>query len=291
MKNSFKIMFKEYIKLKPIEIQQSISEFPAAYIPIGALEWHSYHLPLGFDGLKAEFLLRKVCEKINKGILFPTLYFGAYDTMNFPWTFHFSKQCLRKQIKAFVKQLYKIGFKVIVLLTGHYPLSHVKHLKNIAKRFMKKHKDSYIIAIPEQYLLHDLNYFGDHAAHWETNLGLALMPELVDLNQLPLLPNYITRLESYGIMGNDPKVHSNEEDGKKMVSLFVERMVEIIEKCWINKMQKPIFEIYFNFDKAMKKLRNPKNLMNTINILGMSSRTDLFAYLKWIIRGKKYKKI
>ena len=50
-------MFVEYIKTRPGEIEAAIKEFPCALVPIGSLEWHGPHLPLGLDGIKADALL------------------------------------------------------------------------------------------------------------------------------------------------------------------------------------------------------------------------------------------
>jgi hypothetical protein len=44
-------MFYEFISLRPGQMEQAIKEYPLALVPFGALEWDSYHLPLGFDGI------------------------------------------------------------------------------------------------------------------------------------------------------------------------------------------------------------------------------------------------
>ena len=40
-----------YEELNPQEFKQRILEAPIAYLPLGTLEWHGRHLPLGTDGL------------------------------------------------------------------------------------------------------------------------------------------------------------------------------------------------------------------------------------------------
>ncbi|MHA1255309.1 MAG: creatininase family protein, partial [Promethearchaeota archaeon] len=40
-----------YIELTPQEFQERLLEAPIAYLPLGTLEWHGRHLPLGADGL------------------------------------------------------------------------------------------------------------------------------------------------------------------------------------------------------------------------------------------------
>ena len=54
-----------------------------------------------------------------------------YDTIGFPYTFHFSKSGWQKQFAEFMDQLYKTGFKIIVFITGHYPGTQVKHIREL----------------------------------------------------------------------------------------------------------------------------------------------------------------
>src|SRR5438445_622247 len=43
----------EYELMRPPEIAQARARLPLAFIPIGPLEWHGPHLPMGMDGLHA----------------------------------------------------------------------------------------------------------------------------------------------------------------------------------------------------------------------------------------------
>ncbi len=42
-----------YQELTPAEFTARLEKCPVAYLPLGTLEWHSYHLPLGSDGLQS----------------------------------------------------------------------------------------------------------------------------------------------------------------------------------------------------------------------------------------------
>jgi creatinine amidohydrolase len=286
------ILLVEYIRCRPNQLEGAILEFPMAIIPFGALEWHSRHLPLGFDGLKAEILAHRLGEKLGKGVIFPTIYFGAYNTMNFPWTFHFSANYLRAQIETFVNQLYYMGFRMIIMITGHYPSTQVLHFRRVAQNFMKKHPDAFVLGIPEYLVLQDLDYIGDHAAKEETSIGLALFPELIDLNQLPAGWNYIDRAQYLGIMGRDPKTEADFQRGQLLVDCFCDRLVKVIEVTWVTKSQQPFKEIYKNADKFTKQIFSLKNIDRTLSLQGMENRAMLRGYLKWGIfkRGKMQRK-
>ena len=48
---------------------------PVAWLPTGTFEWHSFHLPLGFDGVKAEALCVEAARAIG-GFVLPTMFYG-----------------------------------------------------------------------------------------------------------------------------------------------------------------------------------------------------------------------
>ena len=45
------------------------------YVPVGTLEWHGVHNPVGADTLQAEGLAM-LCAQQGGGLVFPPLYYG-----------------------------------------------------------------------------------------------------------------------------------------------------------------------------------------------------------------------
>ncbi len=43
-----------YEELCPAEFQERLQACPVAYLPLGTLEWHGPHLPLGADGIQSQ---------------------------------------------------------------------------------------------------------------------------------------------------------------------------------------------------------------------------------------------
>ncbi|MBN2151195.1 MAG: creatininase family protein [Candidatus Lokiarchaeota archaeon] len=269
----------EVIKARPGQLEAAIEAFPAAYVALGSIEWHGPHLPLGFDGLKAEALLRRVAERVGKGVLFPTMYWRGYQTMNFPYTIHTPSF----SAKDIARQLYGMGFKVVVLVTGHYPPAQVRNVRGAATWLMKKHKDAYAIGIPEQFLLQDLGYLGDHAAKDETSMGLALVPGLVDVTALPKGFTYMERCTRLGVMGHDPAAAASAELGERAASAFVERLSSIIEAAWEGKSQAPIWNMYRDADRLARQHQNILKASAFVEAQGMDSKKDLLAYAKWFL--------
>ena len=61
--------------LRPAEFRERRDAFPAAWLPVGTIEWHGTHLPLGLDGLKSEGLCIEGARALG-GVVFPGMYYG-----------------------------------------------------------------------------------------------------------------------------------------------------------------------------------------------------------------------
>ena len=67
-------MEKRFHMLRPEQIIEQRDKCPVAYIPLGTLEWHGLHNPIGADGLQAEELALRCADQ--GGVVFPTVYYG-----------------------------------------------------------------------------------------------------------------------------------------------------------------------------------------------------------------------
>ena len=54
--------WKNYEELRPDQLEALIDKSPIAFWPLGLLEHHGWHLPIGFDGIKAQ----RTCQRIAK---------------------------------------------------------------------------------------------------------------------------------------------------------------------------------------------------------------------------------
>jgi creatinine amidohydrolase len=67
-----KVRFDE---LLPHEFRKRLAERPIAYLPLGTLEWHGEHLPLGADAIQSEALMVE-CARRMGGIVMPAIHLG-----------------------------------------------------------------------------------------------------------------------------------------------------------------------------------------------------------------------
>lgn len=208
--------------LLPSEVRRIIEKTPVAYIPIGPIEWHGEHLPLGVDPLIAGGLLRRVAEKAG-GVILPAMHISC-GLLNFPFSLSDSQQALDRAIRHTVEQVYKEGFKCIVVLTGHGPMDQIHTIKSACEDLMTQHPDCRAFGLCWFELLVDSEeeLIIDHAAKVETSLMQALCPSLVDLSKLSDDPEEIPK----GVYGKNPKFTASPEWGSRMVDHFVKNLTD-----------------------------------------------------------------
>ena len=174
---------KRYERLRPDQLAECLQEAPIVFWPLGLLEHHGWHLPVGFDGLKAEQMCIRIAENTG-GVLLPVMWWGADGGHgDFLWTHYQSRGAATAILKKTLEQLVRFGFRVFVLLAGHYPWQGV--LESVLPAFAEDHPDLLFLWGTEMSIAAPATQLsGDHAAQEETSYGLALFPELVDLNAL-----------------------------------------------------------------------------------------------------------
>jgi len=221
-----------YHLLRPAQVRARREACPVVYIPIGTIEWHGPHNPLGADTLQAEGLA-EMCARKGGGLVFPGLYYGesrseslmeanAEDREDIaeamglaPDNFLPERQPFSptEQVLGYQRLLLHIlaeaetlGFRLGVLVAGHYPL--IDHARSAALLFNKRRYSKYkgmLAWACVDYLMVRETWpdSGDHAAGWETSHLMALHPELVDLSLLPPRGQKLTGIMVSGLLPQD----------------------------------------------------------------------------------------
>ena len=232
-----------YIELTPQEFKERLSQAPIAYLPLGTLEWHGYHMPLGADGLISSGFFIELAKKIG-GIVLPMLFLGpdnsktvdgkeyyGMDIQSYPLqhpqqllgSAYCVKKSFFKQVLAeILKQLKRAGFKIVVA-HGHSPSTMAFYQSS------KKWREEFDLELFTCWRDNESDGLGiqtDHAAANETSLMMGLRPELVKIENLPRDMDE----KPLGLLGKDPRKFASSEEGKKIISLHVERMAEILKE-------------------------------------------------------------
>ena len=212
-----------YEQMRPDEIESVQAFRSIAYIPWGALEYHSYHNPVGLDGIKAYNMCIDLAKQVG-GVVIPPIYQAAnliksYPGVDFPkHSIEFSEGLIDMTCREYFEQLVQNDFKIIVLLIGHAGEPHIDILKRVAEDFNKKYPDCHFWAFAEFDILDDNMLTANHSALGETSLQLYYAPETVALERLPQ-DREITLVQD-GIAGRDPRP-STKAFGKELVDAFL----------------------------------------------------------------------
>ena len=274
--------FIRYEESRPEAMRAMIREAPVAYVPFGSLEWHGEHAPLGLDGLKAHALCEAAAARTG-GVVFPTVCWGAFDTVPFPFTFHFKKAGIRNLARATLQQLAGWNFKAIVLLTGHYPPSQIRLLRKECRRFNRA-GGALAVGVPEQAFATDIEYYGDHAGMWETSFMMAIRPELVDLSAMPAGLPTMERLVQFGVMGQDPIAKANAERGKQAIEHVTQRLAAVLKKAMDEQCDRAFEEVYKGYDKSVS-IVSPGIVQVARTALDVHSVGELIRYGIWTLRN------
>ncbi|MET3696251.1 creatinine amidohydrolase [Bacillus oleivorans] len=226
------------------EVKEKIQKSQIAILPIGAVEAHGPHLPLGTDNLLAERLSERVAEKTGAFVL-PTLPYGqVWSLKNFPGSINISNETLISLLVDMGISLYEQGFRVFVMLNGH--LGNAVALKEAARKLYAKFPDFRILylfypgikkvteEVRETKSSH-ATYF--HACEIETSYMLYLAEEYVDMSKaitdipnIPMsadiTPTPWEEFTSSAVLG-DAKL-ATKEKGRKIIDAAIENMVELI---------------------------------------------------------------
>jgi len=233
-----------YIELTPQEFKERLLKAPIAYLPLGTLEWHGRHMPLGADGLISSGFFIELARKIG-GIVLPMLFIGpdyfksiegkeyyGMDIYSYPSkekpqkltgsAYWVSGEFFKQVLEVILKQLMRAGFKIVVA-HGHMPSTMLfnKHINQWEEEFGLE-----LLNCWQKAMSPKLGLQTDHAAANETSLMMALRPNLVNIDNLPKK----IKEKPLGILGMDPREHASSEVGKKIINLQLDRMVEILKE-------------------------------------------------------------
>lgn len=195
--------------LRPDEILPEIARMPVAYLPLGLLEWHGPHLPLGVDSFNAE-AVALLAAQVAGGLVMPTVYFGTererppdmLDTLGLPqdeWvvgmdfpantlpSMYAREEYFAVIVRENLRMIAEMGFKIIVAVTGHGATNQLEVLERLANEFNATAGVTVIVALAFTKNEQGIMAVG-HASRVETAVMLALQPEAVKLDNLPALP-------------------------------------------------------------------------------------------------------
>ena len=214
----------KYEEMLPHEFEEELQRFPVAYVPVGSLEWHGRHMPLGNDSIKAHGILLRTAERFG-GIVLPPTYWGHMNTYGKPCSHPgIQPETVDELFTAIFQGLVAVGFKVVIGVTGHDVDEQLASLQKAADSINSSGKSvGFAMKEGDLYDLDDEKM--DHAGYWETSILMILRPELIDLERIKHenLTTMAGRNEA-GILGRDPRTDASRELGEKFISRMAENI-------------------------------------------------------------------
>lgn len=90
-----------------------------AVLPVGSVERHGDHLPIGTDAIEATWVAARVAEKL-KAHLFPPIWYGVSPGLSrFPGTINVDAEAFISYVHSVLKEIARNGYRLIIVINGH----------------------------------------------------------------------------------------------------------------------------------------------------------------------------
>ncbi|MFZ5824284.1 MAG: creatininase family protein [Bacillota bacterium] len=225
------------------EAQAKLKETAIAILPLGAVETHGPHLPVGTDNYIAARVARKVAERVG-AVLLPVLPYGqVWSLYGFPGTLSVPDSALVAMLAGIGRSLRDLGVPIFAIVNAH--LGNQAAMKEAARlleaeggpiTFTFSHPGMGPVAdqIRESPRFHPSLF---HACELETSMMLYLAPEHVAMERAireepPVPPDFDYRpvrwseLSQTGVMGDATLATAGK--GERLIEATVERMAAIL---------------------------------------------------------------
>jgi creatinine amidohydrolase len=180
----------QWEELTAPDFARAVEEAKATCIlPLGILEKHGPHLPLGTDLLNARNLAVRAAQK-EYAVVFPPFYFGQiFEAQHQPGTMAYSPKLIWDVLQETLDQMARNGFRKILLVNGHggnssflpyFCQSQLASRKEYAVFLFQPTRDPESAQQVQKLRKTKVDM---HAGEVETSVMLANRPELVRMDQ------------------------------------------------------------------------------------------------------------
>ncbi len=244
-------------------------------IPIGIMEKHGPHLPLGTDLLDCREVALRAAKK-EYCVVFPEYYFGQiYEAKHQPGTIAYSADLVWRVLQETCDELARNGFKKIILVNGHggnnyflpyFCQSQLANPRDYAVILFRPEDDP---VLEEKVKKLRKTTTGGHACEVETSMLFSHRPDLVHPDQAQTQSgeslNRLSELK-YGYTGiwwyaNYPNhyagdgTYASREIGDLVINGEADQLIKLIQ---IVKKDKNILELQQKFYNEGKNPLNTK---------------------------------
>jgi creatinine amidohydrolase len=234
-------------------------------LPVGVVEEHGAHLPLGLDSFAAEIYTASAVPHLEEAgyevVVAPTINYGvARAAIDFPGTLSLEPETLRSMVVEIGRTLARHGLQRLVILNGHRDLHHMKALDE-AREILVGEKTAQVLCVGfahdaamttacyregvRQFYRSPRPDREGHGGESETSVALHSFPELVKQEIIKgLEPNFDYDVEAfrnetkdYGSLSDgrgyfgSPQA-ATAETGQRLVAVRGKNIATVILKAW-----------------------------------------------------------
>ncbi len=207
-------------RLSPAELDAAVGASAIVYIPLGSLEFHGPHLPLGLDSFNAHGVCIAAAERTG-GIVLPVVYQGTGGGHGaYPWSIMMPDTAgLAGHLRAILERLEDFGVTRAVIFTGHFAPEQLDLVDEVTATWNARGGSLAAIGTGVNRCP-DSPISPDHAGVFETTLLYAIEPDLVHVDRLPALADqpaidpggdpyglhrHVPEHPLWGVFGPDPR--------------------------------------------------------------------------------------
>lgn len=226
------------------KVKNWLEQKKSVILPLGAIEDHGPHLPVGTDS----FICEKICKMLGEAtgdIVLPALkYTYVWSLGDRDGTISLSFDTLRKVIGEIGAELYRQGFTTLICVDAH--IGNTPVVKTAFRDILQIYPDmkcmyfAYLDYASEMDIFESPRASGKyiHACEIETSAMLFAKPDAVEMSRAeanyPLFPprsNYLnlrwSEFTEVAVLG-DPTL-ADSKKGKKLLETAVKKISSFIE--------------------------------------------------------------
>jgi creatinine amidohydrolase len=250
---------KRFEEIGGFEVAEAVSACPFAILPLGSLEFHGPHNPLGADSIIISGIAEHVAIR-TKALLFPTIKFTQCPahTAHFDGTMSIRPEVMTMYYADILRNILRLGFRRIFILNGHD--GNIGPGRGAIAEVSNEQKDAALLfaswwefvsseTMNALGLFHQSNGGHGHGGPLETSAVAVFRPDLVhlgkakDLPQPPDLsggaPYFLQKSVTPDWPGYSGHVsEASAEKGRKLVQISEDGIVKLLEN-WLRNPQAP----------------------------------------------------
>ncbi|MGB6500748.1 MAG: creatininase family protein [Thermoplasmata archaeon] len=230
---------RRLIDLDSRSFERRLTTNPLVILPIGALEAHGPHLPLGADQMQAEATAFELADRVD-GLVAPTLPYGsAPGARRFPGTVSLSIAELETHVEGILAEFGRTGIRRVLVLSGHAERGHMAALREAADRAVQRHPSLRAVVLSDYDFVYELRgkespATDGHAGLLETSRVMAVAPgsvgaerPVVAYRHSPFVPGSPTDADWPESVIGDTR-GASAELGARVQAHVLDRLVETV---------------------------------------------------------------